>query len=89
MTTANTFAAGDRRAKALTMHSGARTLRTSSKPEDFEQSFSDLFVTASQRFGAVDQSADSGFYESVRASLGRLHDQFDRLDPNADSAPKS
>ena len=74
------------------MHSSARTLRTlrtSSKPENFEQSFSDLFVTASQRLGAVDQSADSDFYVSVRASLGRLHDQFDRLDPHTDSAPKS
>jgi hypothetical protein len=81
MTAANFFAAGDRHVKAQASRPPARTSRDSPDPEDFEQSFSELFETANQRIGASDNDPNSDFYESVRESLRRLREKFE-VPPN-------
>jgi len=77
MSLANRIDVGDQPEHRTSKSETANNIGVRRDYEDFEQSFSELFASASQRIKLNDIDAESDFYGSVRESLGRLRDQFE------------
>ena len=88
MSLVNKCDAGDQHQDRSATSATVNALGGSRAEEDFEQSFSELFASASERIKMNDIDAESDFYESVRQSLGRLRDQYDFASGDAVANPE-